>query len=62
MFYVCLSWNSVHCVYIGGGIVCSMCVCVSWNSVHCVYIGRGIVCSMCVCHGIVSTVFILVEE
>ena len=28
MFYVCLSWNSVHCVYIGGGIVCSMYVCV----------------------------------
>ena len=37
-------------------------VCLSWNSVHCVYIGVGIVCSMCVCHGIVSTVFILVEE
>ena len=61
-----MSWNSVHCVYIGGGIVCSMCVCVcvcvSWNRVHSVYIGGGIVCSMCVCHGIVLTVFILVEE
>ena len=34
--------DSVHCVYIGGGIVCYVCV--------------------CVCHGIVSTVFILVEE